>query len=123
MWHILIVTDRKALLEGVFTPLEDQRRCTIQWCDSPQAAAGAVGRRRPDLAVIDRQVSGQDGLALCRDLLRFDAFVNLAQVSDLDDESFHEFSEGLGLVGRLPETPAPADVNRLLEQLAQISPP
>ena len=122
MWQILVVTDRRTAFQGALQPLETAGRCAPQWADSRQAAMDAVGRR-PDLVIVDQQVAGQAGLALCRDLLGVDAFVNLALVSDLDDEAFHEASEGLGLVGRLPSSPTAADLTGLLARLAQISSP
>ena len=123
MVQILIVTDRKSAFQGVIHHLEDRCGAALDWAGNRQAAMDAVTRRRPDLALIDHRVSGQDGLALCRDLLQADAFVNLALVSDLDDEAFHEASEGLGLLGRLPLAPSPADLDALLAHLARICPP
>jgi hypothetical protein len=72
---------------------------------------------------VDARIGGRDGFDLCREVLKIDAFVNMAAVSDLDDDEFHEASEGLGLVGRLPSRPTAEDFERLLALLTAINPP
>ena len=45
------------------------------------------------------------------------AMVNTAVVSPLSDEEFHEASEGLGILGRLPNEPGMNDAGELLRKL------
>jgi DNA-binding response OmpR family regulator len=123
MWQILMVTEAMDHFKDAVAPARAEGRCGVRWAGGFQAALDALGQRRPDLVGIDAEVGGRQGLALCRELMQTDAFVNLALVSDLDDDAFHEASEGLGLVGRLPRHPTPADVDGLLKRLAAIYPP
>ena len=122
MWQLLIMTDAMGPFAGAIEALRADGRCAVRWSGSLQAAVDAVRERRPDLVIVDARVDGQDGVVLCRNLLQVDAFVNLAVVSDLDDDAFHEAFEGLGLLGRLPPNPDPADFKFLLKHLADVSP-
>ena len=51
-------------------------------------------------------------LSLVQKLLTVNALVNTAVVSPLSDEEFHEASEGLGILGRLPEEPGIGEASR-----------
>lgn len=121
MRRILIVTEAKESFQGALEDACSKGRCSATWANSLPAAVSAVKQRRPDLAIIDSRVGGQDGPSLCRRLLRKDAFVNMALVSDLSEDDFHEATEGLGLLGRLPANPTPSDLHFLLERLDEIS--
>ena len=48
------------------------------------------------------------------------AMVNTAVVSPLSDEEFHEASEGLGILGRLPNEPGMSDAVELLHKLITV---
>ena len=48
------------------------------------------------------------------------AMVNTAVVSPLSDEEFHEASEGLGILGRLPDHPGMSDSGELLHKLRTV---
>jgi hypothetical protein len=48
------------------------------------------------------------------------AMVNTAVVSPLADEEFHEVSEGLGILSRLPKEPGESDAAELLCKLKKI---
>jgi len=53
-------------------------------------------------------------------LLMVNALVNTAVVSPLADEEFHEASEGLGILCRLPLTPGAGEATDLLHQLRKV---
>jgi hypothetical protein len=54
------------------------------------------------------------------ELLMVNAMVNTAVVSPLSDQEFHEASEGLGVLARLPLMPDKRDAARLLHKLRQL---
>jgi hypothetical protein len=48
------------------------------------------------------------------------AMVNTAVISPLAEADFHEVSEGLGVLGRLPEEPGESDAYDLLGKLKRV---
>jgi hypothetical protein len=89
-----------------------------------QVATGAealeAGRLlSPHLMVID-YLTDTEPLSLVQKLLTVNAMVNTAVVSSLTDEEFHEASEGLGILGCLPEEPGGSEAADLLQKLRQV---
>ena len=73
----------------------------------------------PHLMVID-YLPDTEPLSLVQKLLTVNALVNTAVVSPLADEEFHEASEGLGILGRLPSEPGISEAADLLQKLRQV---
>ncbi len=89
-----------------------------------QVATGAealeAGRTlAPHLMVID-YLPDTEPLSLVQKLLTVNAMVNTAVVSPLTDAEFHEASEGLGILGRLPVEPGIGEAADLLQKLRQV---
>jgi hypothetical protein len=59
-------------------------------------------------------------LELSRRLLKINPMINCALVSGLSAEEFHEASEGLGIMAKLPKQPGAKDANELIKNLKQI---
>jgi hypothetical protein len=55
-------------------------------------------------------------------LLSVDAFVHTAVLSDLDDTAFHDQSEGLGILCKLPILPGRQETRDLIERFRQMLP-
>lgn len=118
--HILLATTRP----------ETMRSFAQALCADPEvhlehvaAAADILNRARasvPDLVVIDKSLPDGEPLDLARQLLMVNAMVTSAVVSGLSAEEFHAASEGLGLLGRIPEEPAGDDAVELLGKLRRI---
>ena len=121
--RLLMATENRAFFEPILENLVENERIQVDWTPDAAATLARVKTARPDLLIVDARIEGRDGFDLCRKVLQMDAFMNMAAVSDLDDDEFHEASEGLGLVGRLPSRPAVADLERLLDLLDGVSPP
>jgi DNA-binding response OmpR family regulator len=121
--RLLIATENRAFYEPILENLVKDRRIEVEWTADAATTLTRVKAGRPDLLIVDARIGGRDGFDLCREVLKIDAFVNMAAVSDLDDDEFHEASEGLGLVGRLPSRPTAEDFERLLALLTAINPP
>ena len=73
----------------------------------------------PHLMVID-SLPDTEPLSLVQKLLTVNAMVNTAVVSPLTDEEFHEASEGLGILGRLPVEPGTDEAAGLLDKLRKV---
>jgi hypothetical protein len=71
--------------------------------------------------IVDEEVDGLSNLDIARHVVMTNAMVNLAVVSPLSPEDFHEASEGLGILAQLPQSPGEDDASRLLEAIRQVS--
>jgi hypothetical protein len=70
--------------------------------------------------IIDADLPDTAPLDLVQKLLMVNAMVNTALVSSLSDEEFHEVSDGLGVLGRLPNKPGMSDAGGLLHKLRTV---
>ncbi len=120
---ILMASERREPFETAVAPMVADGRIEISWVADGESAIAAIKRQRPDLLIVDARIGGREGFSLCRDVLRIDAFANMAAVSDLDEDDFHEASEGLGLIGRLPSRPTPEDFEKLMALLSTVDSP
>ncbi|RUM36099.1 MAG: response regulator, partial [Desulfobulbus sp.] len=80
-----------------------------------------VQKRPPNLVIIDYHLGDMAPLDLAKDLLKINALVNIAVVSTMNEEDFHEATEGLGLLPRLPSPPLATDGPILLKRLREVS--
>ena len=74
----------------------------------------------PHLVIIDTGLPDYEPLELVQKLLMVNAMVNTAVVSPLSEEEFHEASEGLGVLARLPGEPGETDAADLLDKLRMV---
>jgi DNA-binding NarL/FixJ family response regulator len=79
----------------------------------------AVKVMPPGFLVLDQGLPEGEPLELTRKLLTVNAAVNCIVVTDLDEESFHEAGEGLGIFARLPVEPGFEDGEALARSIRQ----
>lgn len=70
---------------------------------------GAVKVMAPTFVVLDQGLPEGSPLELVRKLITVNAMVNSIVVTELDSESFHQASEGLGIFAPLPAQPTLED--------------
>jgi hypothetical protein len=73
-----------------------------------------------DLIVVDETVGGQPGKGLIEQVVAVNAMVNTALVSALSDEDFHEYTEGFGILMRIPRDAGAAEAMRVAEHLGKV---
>ncbi|MCJ8502905.1 hypothetical protein [Desulfatitalea alkaliphila] len=116
--RIVLVTSRQADLFRPFREaLAETPEDRVEVLHSAIDALDAVRHDLPHLVIVDDPVGEMSALSVVRQLLEFNAFVNTAVLSNMDEEAFHEQSEGLGVLCRLPSVPGLEDaktVRRLL---------
>jgi CheY-like chemotaxis protein len=83
-------------------------------------AIEAAKTRHPQLVVIDAELGDLSAVELIRRLLGIDAMINTAVASAEAEAIFHEETEGLGILMKLPPLPTPAEAGRLAECLDQL---
>ena len=120
MLHIVLTTTRSKALQAFAAALSANPEVHLDHVVSGAEALEAARTAAPDLVIIDADLPDTTPLDLVQKLLMVNAMVNTAVVSPLSDEEFHEASEGLGVLGRLPNEPGRRDAGELLHKLRTV---
>jgi CheY-like chemotaxis protein len=120
MLRILLVSGRRETIYPFAEGLASDPEVHLAQVGSGAEALSAVRTACPHLAIIDSELPDTDPLRLVSELLPVNAMVNTAVVSPLSDQEFHEASEGLGILARLPLMPGKSDAAELLCKLRQL---
>jgi DNA-binding response OmpR family regulator len=94
----------------------------LELCPSGENAVAQARAERPDLVVIDEDLPDLGPGRLVIELLQIDAAIDTAVLSALADDQFHERTEGLGILARVPRNPTRADAAALLATLRAAHP-
>ncbi len=120
MLRIVLATGRPKALQAFAAALSSDPEVQLEQVVSGTATLEAVRTSAPHLVIIDADLPDTAPLDLVQKLLMINALVNTAVVSPLSDEEFHEVSEGLGILGRLPDAPGRSDATDLLGKLRML---
>lgn len=118
---ILLATTRPQTLEKFGRTLAAQDKFLLIQTATAEEALKTAARAVPAFAVIDKEVNGVEALEIVRRLLHVNAFINTAVLSDMDEDTFHEYSEGLGILAMLPMMPGEKEANDLAERFRLIA--
>lgn len=117
--RILIVTGRPADFADFLAALKHQG-ATVDLAATARAASDLVREKPPVLCVVDDSLTDAGPFALVAALLRQNAFLHTAVVTELSPEAFHEAGEGLGILTALPRHPGAAEAEELLTTLRAV---
>jgi DNA-binding NarL/FixJ family response regulator len=120
MLHIVLATARPKAMQAFAEALSSDPEVQLESVISGAEALEAVRTSAPHLVIIDAGLPDIGPLELVQKLLMVNATVHTAVVSPLSDEEFHEASEGLGILGRLPDAPGESDAAELLHKLRTV---
>lgn len=120
MLQIVLATTRPKALQAFAAALSTDPKVQLETVVSGAAALEAVRASAPQLVIIDTDLPDTAAFDLIQKLLMVNAMVNTAVVSPLSEEEFHEASEGLGVLGRVPEEPGRNDAADLLDKLRTV---
>jgi len=120
MLHIVLATARPNAMQAFTAALSSNPEVNLTRVISGVEALEAARTTGPHLVIIDADLPDTAPLELVRKLLMANAMVNTAVFSPLSDEEFHEASEGLGILGRLPKEPGMSDAGELLHKLRTV---
>jgi DNA-binding NarL/FixJ family response regulator len=120
MLHIVLATARPNAMQAFTAALSSNPEVSLTRVISGVEALEAARTTGPHLVIIDADLPDTAPLELVRKLLMANAMVNTAVFSPLSDEEFHVASEGLGILGRLPEEPGMSDAGELLQKLRTV---
>ena len=117
MLNIILVSSREKTLVPFVEALKSDQDIRLNMFDTGAAVLTQVRHQAPHLVIIDDHLDDQAPLDLVTELLQLNAMINIAMVSTMDDDAFHEATEGLGLLPRLPSPPEATDASTLLTRL------
>lgn len=117
---VLLVTSRPAQLKEFAEVFYTDRKMEVVPVGTAKEAISVVQEMAPVLAIVDDQVRGVEGLKIIQRLIEANAFIHTATISELTDQEFHNRSEGLGILAKLPLVPGRNDAYKLIEQLERM---
>jgi DNA-binding NarL/FixJ family response regulator len=120
MLRVVLATNRPKALQAFAEALSSNPEVQLESVVSGAEALEAVRTSAPHLVIIHSDLPDIAPLELVQKLLMVNAMVNTAVMSPLSEEEFHEASEGLGILGRLPIDPGMSDAGELLHKLRTV---
>jgi len=120
MYQLILVDSTGYTFSKTIPALQADKRVLFRQADSGIAAFEALSGGACDLALVADQLTDMTGLEFVRQLVARHPFVNCALVSSMTDTDFHEATEGLGLLAKLPPEPDAKHVARLMRKLESI---
>ncbi|MEJ2671347.1 MAG: response regulator [Deltaproteobacteria bacterium] len=120
MLRLLLATARPQSWQTFTAALRSDPEVHLEYAASGAAALEAVRAGAPHLVIMDTGLPDTGPLPLVQKLLTVNAMVNTAVVSPLTETEFHEASEGLGVLSRLPDTPGESEAVELLAKLKKV---
>ena len=120
MLRIVLASARQESIHSFAEGLASDPEVRLDQVSSGAEALGVVRTDSPQLVIIDSALPDMEPLHVVQKLLMVNAMVNTAVVSPLSDHEFHEASEGLGVLARLPLAPGKGDAAELLRKLRQV---
>jgi DNA-binding NarL/FixJ family response regulator len=120
MLRIVLATNRLEAMQAFVEGLSSNPEVHLEHVVSGAEALETARASAPHLVIIDTGLQDCEPLELARKLLRVNAMVNTVVVSPLSEEEFHEASEGLGVLGRLPQEPGESDAAEVLHRLNKV---
>lgn len=121
MLRVLLATTRREAINPFIEGLGSDPEVCLDLAGSGAEVLEAVRTNAPQLVIIDSELPDTKAQSLIPELLMINAMTNTAVVSPLSDEEFHEASEGLGILTRLPLIPGRSDAAELLQKLRMVS--
>ncbi|MFZ2447772.1 MAG: hypothetical protein WAW37_15565 [Syntrophobacteraceae bacterium] len=120
MLHILLVTGRREIFRSFAEGLSSDPDVCLEQVTSGAEALNIVRTRCPHLAIVDSASPESEPFDLVREMISVNAMVNTAVLSPLSDADFHDGSEGLGVLCRLPLEPGNKETRELLQKLRAV---
>ena len=115
---ILLQTARPSVFAAFVEELERQG-CAVALAPDAAARQAGMQRQTPALIVIDA-ASQEEARHEVIGIMRVNALVHTAVVTDMAEDVFHDAMEGLGILTALPPQPSADDARRLARLLAEL---
>ena len=120
MLKLLLVSPDKDSLSDLASALVKHGDVDLSWAESGETALGIASDAAIDLVVTEEKLGDMTGLEFAGRLLSVNPMINCASVSSLSHEKFHEVSQGIGVMAKLPTKPSKEHAEELLQRLRYI---
>jgi CheY-like chemotaxis protein len=120
MFKLLLVSRDKDSLSGLSSAFNGQNDIELEFSASGKNTLAMISAKAVDLVVADEDLGDMTGLELVKRLLKINPVINFAVVSHLSHDTFHEISEGLGIMTQLPVKPSKKESEELINTLKLI---
>lgn len=120
MFKILLAAADTSSFGDFKIALEESGENQVNFVESGQAALDKLAESSVDLAIADEELGDMTAMEFAGKLLMVNPMINCALVSSLSEEDFHETSEGLGVLARLPKNPGRQDSENIMAKLKKI---
>lgn len=120
MLTILLVHHKPILLDLVKKYFVRSGTVTVMEAETVDAALQIVKEISLDLVIVAEQLDTMRGIEFINTLVQVNPFINTALVSGLPPETFHEETEGLGVLMQLSVELQEADGEKLLQKMDKI---
>jgi DNA-binding NarL/FixJ family response regulator len=100
----LIVDDSPAFLASASALLESQGMTVAACASSGEEALAAAKRSEPDLALVDVELAGEDGIVLAQSLLAQNPALRVVLISAYELDDVAELVAGCGAAGFISKT-------------------
>ena len=114
--RVVILTDRKESLLELAQGLGGD----VEWATAADDVLSRAKTPPWQLVVVDEMMPGMQYKTFLMGLLRVNAMLNTMVVTDMDEETFHEDSEGLGVLCAVPGNPGREHGVKAMERLCQL---
>lgn len=92
----------------------------VEWVERAELILQQAASASWNLVVVDAQMPALDYKKFLMDLLQINAMLNTVVVTDLDESTFHEDSEGLGVLRAVPAHPTREHGAQVANALRQV---
>jgi len=120
MIGLLFVGSSTDSFKKMIKALQDDLNVTIEQAGSGGGTLAWLLKNSADLVVAAEQLDDMNGLEFAKKLVIQNPMVNCALVSSLSEDDFHEASEGLGILAKLPPDPGEPEAVDLLKKIRAI---
>ena len=121
MLHILLAGREHDVLARFGAALCEIGQVDITQVDSAAETLKAVDAGGIDLVVVGQSLADTLPVDFIMRLLRQNAMINCAMISAMEQDAFHEATEGLGILMQLPSNPSGDDAAVLLDKIESLS--
>ena len=121
MLHIVLAGREHDVLARFGATLCGIGQVDITQVDSAAETLKAVDAGGIDLVVVGQSLADTSPVDCITQLVRQNAMINCAMISDMEQDAFHEATEGLGILMQLPPNPSGDDAAVLLDKIESLS--
>ncbi|NCD24700.1 MAG: hypothetical protein EOL86_03775 [Deltaproteobacteria bacterium] len=114
--RVAILSNRRDALGDFAQGLE----ADVDWIENPTDILGQAASGAWQLVVVDAMRSDLSYKSFLMDLLGKNAMLNSVVITDMDEEAFHEDSEGLGVLCAVPAQPGRVHGEQAMKTLRRI---